>query len=190
MRVALTTAELASVISASAAAIAALGSWAAVRQTRKAARDATLPSLHGQVLVGQEGLLEVHIHNAGRGVAKGVLIGLVAEDSHVMGALGTGFLPGGESVFVQTGIPTPSIEHLAREKPKGVLICRDISENSYAWNLVGERKVLRRRYLPWQRHRVTSTSEALHRFYPEIDFAGLARVGLRVIPDPMRPADR
>jgi hypothetical protein len=65
--------DIALIVGPAGAAVAAIVSLAAVRQTRRIARDAGLPDLAIQITVDFEtDLINATIHNAGGGVARGV----------------------------------------------------------------------------------------------------------------------
>jgi hypothetical protein len=144
MLLAFKNAEWLQLAAATAAAVAATASWASVRQAARIWRSSLLPFLHGQPLsvpvtmVGSE--LHLSVHNGGGGLAKGVGFVLASGRKYATGHLGDGFLKPGAGGMVKTELEPPEVGTTAI----GLLNCRDLAENSWAWSLQGERKLLRR----------------------------------------------
>jgi hypothetical protein len=112
------------------------------------------------------------VHNAGSGVARAPYYIVISGTRWSHGYLaGAGLLMPGAEVRITTALPT-------MDTPMGVLVCRDLEENTYAWNLAGKRRTVRKGS-DWEPGEWMNQHELLATFYPEIDSAGLELVGAR-----------
>lgn len=166
------TAEGVQVASAALAAVAAGASWASVVQSRKALEATVLPDLHVQALRVQTAPehMEYVIHNAGAGIAKGVLFVFVGEDSYTQGAVGVGLMRAQSSVRIWTS---------QRPRTDGkilcVVACRDVRERRTAWDGRGNRKRFR--------NANDSALEVFERMHPRINLDGLPQRAHKVMPE-------
>ncbi len=87
-------------------------------------------------------------------------------EQYVANVLGDGFLRPGAAVHLGRQMRTT-------DDVDGVVFSRDVRERSYAWNLRGEKKVLRRS----RRGRVRTDIEIYKVFYPDTDLAQLGAGG-------------
>lgn len=162
--------EIAGTITAAAAAVAAIASWASVIQSRRVIRAAALPDLRAGVQYVQPGLpsakatLAIEIHNGGGGTARDVGLLVVCESQSAATSVAS-FLRPRESAYFGTNM-TPSS---ASSRVLGLLLWRDSSETIHAWSLDGRQQTL------GGRRAAISLSEAWERFYPDRPLRPLKR---------------
>lgn len=89
--------------------------------------------------------MEYLIHNAGAGIAKGVMFLFVGRDAYVAGVVGHGLMRGGQTVRVATTLHPPEGGRFL-----GIVSCRDVKERSFAWDGGGKRARFRSGP-PWKR---------------------------------------
>lgn len=127
------------------------------------------PRSVGQAFLGRE--LHLEVLSAGQGVARGCSFVIFTQDRqhYVAGHVGTGTLRPGEGATIRTTLP------LIGSACAGVLICRDIEGNAWAWNLNEDPK--RRIYRGGRRgeERMLSQDDILRAFYPDLSTSGMAR---------------
>ncbi len=152
-------AEWAGIIGAVAAAVAALASLAAVLQNRRLIRASLLPHLAGVSISGRQHP-ELEIRNGGGGLAMAVRFIWVSE-GHIAEGAAAATIRGGSDVLVAASLPTRNLT-----SSQGVLLCKDVRGDHYAWSLDGHDRVWRRR---WWRRGKPSAPEAracFCEFYP------------------------
>lgn len=177
------------IVSTALAAIAAGAAWVSAYHSRKLARAATLPDLSIQLIVRQVapgiGRVEAAVHNAGSGVARGVLFALVRDGAWVTGTgPQAGILRPDEMFQIETSIQSrfPADDEAERF---AIVACRDREGYSHVWTHTEQHTVLRHR-LWWpgrdRRARVgTRVAEYLRRHHgidtEALDTAGFATSG-------------
>jgi hypothetical protein len=184
-------AQLTDIVTAAFTALAALAALLTVWHATRTWRRSLLPELHGQVqsrqVTWQANSYELVIHNAGSRVAKAPLFALVSGQWLTAGAVDPGFLLPGETVIVKTFIVAEPED--ADKLSVGVLACRDTDENTWAWNLRGNRKLVQRWKPPWWRFwtgasAAATIEEMLKAFHPEVDVDSLTEVEHEIIRQP------
>lgn len=156
-------ADWAPAVSAALAAVAALASWVAVRQTRRDFVAARQPDLELSVIENLDtGAVKIHIQNHGKAAARNVRFVVVQQ-----GATAYGFLPpdatlaAEESRMLRTPMPAD-----ADRAAIGVAWCNDGDGFVHAWKIDGTH----RRWKLSRRWNYTLSDEGIfHKFYPGID---------------------
>jgi hypothetical protein len=132
-------ADSAQVASAVFTAGAAYAAWAAVKQTREAAREANEPDLTMQVLVNADtGMVEVLVINAGGGLAKGCLMVMTTPSHKLNTYLDNGLLRPDEQFHIYTTIPDPG-----QRETKVAIMAHSPRDNGWAWNHLGARRAIK-----------------------------------------------
>lgn len=165
--------DYAPAVSAVAAAIAAGMSYMSVREQRDARREAMRPILLAQPIVENE-RLTFSIHNAGGGIARGVVYAFVEGECYVAGALGTyvkqAVIAPGEEILVDTPLKP------VRAKSRGAIACSDANRRSLLFSISHEVLDLRE---GWRRRpKYASAKEAIEQFYPDTNLDELQEVGV------------
>lgn len=167
------------------ALLAAGASWASVYQTRRAAKRAALPLLHGE---GRQvpytvptSRLQLAVHNSGRGIGKAPMAIVVRNGEYAAGTLTDGFIEPDETVRVLCNLEW-SVDS---EPPRieGVLVCRDVDQSSWVWHLrTGRRKRLRRnsRWNRLRRAPYNEDQQMIAAFYPDVKLAELTPVSFMI----------
>jgi hypothetical protein len=131
--------DVATLITAVFAAVAAAASWASVAQTRRERIVAQTPELHMELVeaVGQQGrsFLRIQLINAG-GLARYVSFSLADGTQFATGTPPpTPTFRAGESRTIDTGIvPTSGV------KPAGFVVCYDARGGFYVWMTDGTKR--------------------------------------------------
>jgi hypothetical protein len=175
---ALTIIDGATVATAFFAACAAGISLWAVLQNRAFIQHQARPELHGQTLVPKRSIVhEAHqnylalvIHNAGGGMAKQAAYVLASGNQFATQFLGTGFLRPGETAHIETQLLALTSSW---GDALGVLICRDLEERTWVWNLAGERRELKRK----KGRPFYTAADAWAEFYPQMPLSSMEQVG-------------
>jgi hypothetical protein len=131
--------------------------------------------------------MELVIYNGGGGLAKQTAYVLVSPETRdwAYGYVGHGFVRPDETVRVFAAMQPYGVE------TQGVLHCRDVAENTWGWNLRGDKEMLRsapRRPKIARRHHSGAEpldqKDMLRAFYPDIDPNRLDLRDSRVIESP------
>jgi hypothetical protein len=163
------------------AALAAGASWVSVAQSRRVITLGARPNLQVQrVSWGQSAAtLEADewaaqaiyvVHNAGGGLAKGTGFVFASGEEYVAGFLEFGFVRSGDTYNVRTAMRTAELQ----PPTIGVVMCHDVEDRSYVWDLRGG---------PPRRFRMRekpSLADVFHETYPDMNLDSLRAVGSSV----------
>jgi len=156
---ALKTVEWAQVAGPVFAAVAALASWAAVRQSRRALDIAQLPQLNGYWLAQDDGSVVLKIDNTGSGNARLPSFSVVSAGTRAAGTVQT--LSPGAHVRLATELPAQARDTAVT----GVLFCLDWAGRWHVWSWDGRHEQARRRT---RSPKLPGPDEALRRMYPQV----------------------
>jgi hypothetical protein len=149
-------------ISAGLAAIAAIAALWTAFQNRRLIKAALEPDLAAVQVSGNK-YPELHITNGGGGVAKVVRF-IWVKDGYLVDA------SKGAAAFLQPG----SVLRVAAAVPhgpnfSGLVLCKDVRGDLYAWSFDDDRRRRRRRW--WRKQPTLDAHECLTRFYPKLNVA-------------------
>jgi hypothetical protein len=150
-------------VSAACAALAALASWATVRQGRRDFLAARLPELEITVIEGLDtGAIKVHVVNHGQGPARNVKLAVIEGGAAIYGSLPpTGGLAGGESRMLMTAMSPAS-----GQGEKAVVICLDVAGALHGW-AAGGRHRRWKLSRPWNKR--LNDEKVFQHFFPKVD---------------------
>lgn len=171
--VALKTVEWAQVGATAFAAVAAIASWVAVRQSRRAFEDTLLPRLVGvwKEPAASGGRVQLEIANTGNGFAYAASFYVISGSQYVRGRITeTGLMLPQEVVHIGAQLPVIDTQTII-----GVLFCEDLHGHWHVWSWAGKHRRPRIRLgwhvksLDWER--------AIHTHFPNETNVGRAKIG-------------
>jgi hypothetical protein len=162
--------DVAAIVGPCAAAIAAIASLFALRQTREIARSAQLPDLSIQPLI-RTGTrqLGASIHNAGGGVARGVMVVIADGEYLVTIPVGIAMIRPNERFEIWTDIQRGA--YSGGDQAEGMYVrCRDRFGVAHGWTHkeVHDEKPVRR----GRKHEPEMLLDGFRAAFPEIDTEG------------------
>jgi hypothetical protein len=130
------------VVSAAAGGLAAVASWRSVLQSRRLSLQGLLPELAIEVTEDiTTGRTDIHIENAGSGIARRVMYYVVDGDEVTIG--GMPFIRAGEGATLETGF-VPKHD----KRCQAVVMCDDREGRVQAWSNKGGHRSWKRRRWP------------------------------------------
>jgi hypothetical protein len=167
--------DWAPVASAAFAAAASTAAWLGVRETRRAAESAIRPELAVSAGEGPDGLVDVLVHNAGRGVARHVRVMLTAEGQR-LDAWTRAILSADETFRIATTIKSSEGRDPSQPPDSNWLVvvsCRDVRQRMWAWNQAGERQKI-----PTTKG-LAEPASIFAGFWPQAEFTSLPLAGFK-----------
>lgn len=164
MNVLASISDWAPVASAGFAAIAAIASWIAVRQTRRDFVASRKPDLEITLIENMDtGALKIHIQNHGRGSARNVRFIVVEPEAAAVGHLppNTTLAPGEGRTLL-----TPMQSSGDRHPVVAAVLCNDGDGYVHIWKVDGRHKCWK---LSWRWNYSLSDQGIFEKFYPGID---------------------
>lgn len=163
------------VLATGLAAVAAVASWAAVRQSRQAFKSERMPLLEAS-WVEEDREVVLEIHNTGAGFARMPFFYVIGGSCEVHGYLTDGRpMPPGEGLRIRTELPRRE----DGEQPTGVVLCIDVSGTWQVWSCDGRHRELRNRLRRTPRR--IRPEQALELMHPET--AGASYTNVKWHPD-------